>query len=179
MRFGIGALCVAVAAVCSASSAACQQRHPPRRASPVLPADSIARLAVGRGMNDHTRIVVRDSATWLALRPQLYPAGGAAPQPAVDFARYMLIVAGAGAQSSLQVVVRADTIYEASGHLRVVVTTSRVGEDCLTASAYDWPTLVLRVPRRSQVVFDERSEVWKACRPEHPLPPGARRRPAG
>jgi hypothetical protein len=154
----------------SAGPAMAQGKRRPQpeqvRAEPVrvVPADSVAEIDVGGGMTDQTRLVVRDTATWLGLRAQLFPARSSVQPTPVDFSRFILLVVAAGAEAGGETDITIDSLVEGGGHdLRVAVTTRRMGRQCSGPAAFNTPTKVLRVPRRATVRFHDRTVTDSLC----------------
>jgi hypothetical protein len=120
-------------------------------------------IPITGGMTDQTRLVVRDSATWMALSRQLYPEINGRRPHAVDFERFMLVVVAFGGESAAVGGVQVDSVVRRSGRAVVYSTTVRRGSGCLVPSVFITPTVVLRIPTRFTVRFVESEQVEPAC----------------
>ena len=116
------------------------------------------------GLRERERIVVRDSASWLALWPRI--VGSHRPVsavPAVNFANEMLIVVSMGTRSSGGYVIAIDSVAVAGDSLRVVVREQSPGPRCGTTAALSSPAALARVDRSELPVSFVTREVVRDC----------------
>jgi hypothetical protein len=100
------------------------------------------------------RTVVRSAAEWARAAAPL--AG--VPQPSVDYATHMLVVAALGERPSAGYAVQVTGFERRGDGAAITVTTTSPGADCMTAQMITTPAVVARVPRVSgAVTFVERS----------------------
>ena len=113
------------------------------------------------GMDDSTRLVVRDADQW----QQAWNAIGrgsspAEPLPPVNFAQEMVIVAALGSRSSGGFSIYVDSAYQHVDHVEVVVRKVSPGAGCLTIAAFTQPVDIARLPATTLPVrFRERGIV--------------------
>ena len=117
-----------------------------------------APFAYYSGIDDSTRLVVRDAATWrarwAAINREMRPAP---PLPTVDFAREMIVVAALGQRVSGGWSIVIDSAAWRGDTIDVFVRRLAPGHGCFTTAAISSPVDVVRLPRRDAPVrFSER-----------------------
>ena len=116
------------------------------------------------GLAERERIVVRDSATWASLWPQLVGSHSPRPVlPAVHFADEMLIVVSMGTRSSGGYIVMIDSIRVTSDTLRVFVREQSPGPRCGTTAALTAPAALARLERSELPVTFATRETVRDC----------------
>ncbi len=116
------------------------------------------------GLAERRRVVVRDSAAWAALWPRLVGTyRPAAPLPAVDFAREMLVVASMGTRPTGGHTVTIDGALARNDTLHVTVTERSPGGRCGTTAALTAPAAIARLARRDGAVRFADSATTTEC----------------
>lgn len=114
------------------------------------------------GLEDSTRLVVRDSAALAAVWPGL--ALGTRP-PVVSFEGGLVVILGAGRRPSGGYSITADSATREGDTLRVHVTTTVPGRGCVTTQALTAPAAAVRVDDSAPVVsFVEATRVVECGR---------------
>ena len=116
------------------------------------------------GMAERERIVVRDSAAWVALWPRI--VGSHSPRPApptVDFAREMLLVVSMGPRGSGGYVIAIDSVVTAGDTIHVTVREQSPGPRCGTPAVLSAAVALARIERREEPVVFTTREVVHDC----------------
>ena len=111
------------------------------------------------GFRQPLRTIVDNDAEWRATWAT-YTAGlsPAPPAPAIDFARYDVIVAALGERNSGGYDMTISRIARTSDYLYVELSSRRPGPRCLTTAALTQPVDLVRIPRlHPPVMFIEKS----------------------
>ncbi len=118
-------------------------------------------LTYNSGLRTPQRTVVRDAAAWQELWAAIWrDHGAAAPLPAVDFSREMVVVVALGERNSGGHSILIDSATVSDGSLQVWVRSISPGPNCVTAGALTEPVDAARLPRvEGRVEFRESSEV--------------------
>jgi hypothetical protein len=118
------------------------------------------------GIAEQRRLVVRDSASWASLWPQIVGSHSPRPVlPAVDFAREMLLVVSMGTRNSGGYITLIDSVTMRADTLRVFVRERSPGPRCGTTGALTAPVALARLERSDRPVsFTTREEV-RDCSP--------------
>lgn len=116
------------------------------------------------GLTTAERIVVRDSASWVALWPRILGTHSPKPRaPAVDFAGEMLIVASMGRRATGGYVIAIDSVAVQNDTLHVLVREQRPGPRCGTTAALSAPVALARVRRSNLPVGFTTRTVVRDC----------------
>jgi hypothetical protein len=140
-----------------------------RRYEAVAERDRPVELAVwpyrmSSGLSSRERIVVRDSASWVALWPRIVGSHSPVPvAPVVDFRSEMLIVASSGTRATGGHIVVIDSVLTAGDSLRVVVREQAPGPRCGTPAVLSTPASIARVDRSDLPVVFTTREVVRDC----------------
>lgn len=142
-------------------AAACSDAPEPAAEPPTLP-DTLAFSLLGQGQYarlDTTERVVRDAATWQALRDSLRPA---VPFDSVDFAGEMLLLVAVPAPGG-GYTIEFQRVEEDSAGWQARYVLAEPGADCLTAQAQAVPFQVVRLPRTDAPIHFERVHERYRC----------------
>ncbi|MGH7636966.1 MAG: protease complex subunit PrcB family protein [Gemmatimonadaceae bacterium] len=117
------------------------------------------------GIEDRSRLVIRDAHAWSAFWNQAYRSHIPLPSvPEIDFGRNIVIVAGMGSRNTGGYGITFHSVHEADDVLYVVVRESSPGRSCIVTQALTQPVIAVRVSRpNAHVKFIERSETFD-CR---------------
>jgi hypothetical protein len=100
------------------------------------------------GLDQPGQIVVRDSATWVRLWPEIgRNHSPAAPLPAVDFSREMLVIASMGSRSSGGYAIWVENATVANDTLRIALREQSPGPRCGTPAMLTAPVALARMER--------------------------------
>ncbi|GAC1682490.1 MAG: hypothetical protein NVS9B3_00110 [Gemmatimonadaceae bacterium] len=121
--------------------------------------DGVGQLRTNSGIQERTRLVIRDQPSWTAFWARA--AGRVSPTPpplAVDFSREMVIVAAMGSRPTGGYSIGIDGVYDGGARLYVAVRETSPGASCFTTQALTAPLTMRRMPAaRLEVVFIERT----------------------
>ena len=115
--------------------------------------------AYNSGFRQSVRTVIDNDADWRSAW-SMYTAGlgSPPPAPAVDFARYEVIVAALGERNSGGYDMRISRLAMSSDFLYVELTSTRPGPRCFVTAALTQPVDMVRIPRQHPpVMFIEKS----------------------
>jgi hypothetical protein len=114
------------------------------------------------GVREAQRLVIQDANAWAQFWSEL----GVGVRPAVDFTRDVVVAVAAGERSSGGNEIAVTRVSQESGELRVEVTETVPGPNCITSTALTQPVdvVVVRAVKPRSWSFTEQKEV-KACRP--------------
>jgi hypothetical protein len=100
------------------------------------------------GLPDRERIVVRDSASWIALWRGIVGSHSPVPgAPHIDFRSEMLLVASSGTRASGGHVIVIDSVLADADTLRVIVREQAPGPRCGTPAVLSTPVTLARIDR--------------------------------
>jgi hypothetical protein len=131
-----------VAAVLAVLTGAPQSPRP-------VPVTVISSVNAADGVFDkQTHQVIRDTAAWNALWMRVASNVSPAPAaPAIDFAKYMVVVAAMGSRGHGGYKVSITGAAEQSGVVTVEVTESSPGPGCMSAMIMTSPIVIASLPR--------------------------------
>lgn len=146
----------------AAGSGGSTRPSPAVAVTPIPDADRLFATSTS-GYEEPTQLVVRDRAAWEAAWSRLHGGQPAAPAPAVDFARDVVVVVAMGTRGSGGHAVRTDGV-SASGDAAVVrVALVSPGPSCMTTQAITTPAEAVRVRRPAGDVRIETRAVTTPC----------------
>ncbi len=112
------------------------------------------------GIEESRRLVIREEDEWNALWGDVMINLAPKPEaPAVDFDRFMVIVAAMGTRSTGGYTISIVEVRAMEVQLLAVVREVSPGSGCFVTDALSAPVTAVRVPRSDEPVsFDDRSE---------------------
>lgn len=116
------------------------------------------------GIERPVRAVIRTAAEWeTSEKERRRVRVPSAPSPAVDWGRFMVILAAMGVQTTGGHTIAIDGVYRSGGRLWVRVREVSPGPDCVTTQSLTTPADAVRVPQSDEPVsFIEHRET-RAC----------------
>lgn len=125
----------------------------------------IDEIRLYNAVDEPMRAVFRDQAAWEAFWSRASGARQpAAPAPAVDFSRHMVVVVALGTRPSGGYWVEVEGVYQSAEGLRVEALASAPGEYCGTTQAVTHPLDAVLVARGAGQVTFRVSQVVRDCR---------------
>lgn len=117
------------------------------------------------GITTRRRMVIRQPSGWAALWDEAMAGRIPAPEtPALDFDRFMVVVAAMGSRPTGGYAISIDDITLEGDRLVVSVLEVEPGPGCMTTQAFTAPWTAVRIPAAdSPVTFQERHETAE-CR---------------
>jgi hypothetical protein len=113
------------------------------------------------GLNQPLRLVIRDLEQWQSIWSEAMRGRGTptAP-PAVDFNRYMVILAAMGTQRTGGHEISIEEVHREGKHIVVTVRQVSPGPGCMTTQVLTSPVDIVQVPKSDEAVtFVERQEI--------------------
>lgn len=112
------------------------------------------------GIDDSTRLVIRDSTTWRRYWSAIHrPFIPAPPMPAVDFSREMIVLVAMGTRPTAGFDIRIDSVLAEAGRMVVSVRRQAPGSGCAVPAVVTQPVDIVRLPASDAPVwFAERGE---------------------
>ncbi len=156
------------AAVVAAAPAGCQRTPAPttpRNAPSVSTPAPVTRL-YGAQVSAYAtaeEAVIRDQSAWQGAWRQLHNGLAAAPVPAVDFAREVVVLVAAGERNTGGTTLRVDDVVQVGADAVVRYTVTEPGPGCMTAQVITSPVEVVRVPQAGGAVRFERRTTVTPC----------------
>lgn len=113
------------------------------------------------GLNHPLRLVIRDPEQWKSIWSEVMrDRSTVTPLPAVDFTRYMVILAAMGIQSTGGHEISIEEVRRDGKHLVVTVRQVSPGPECMTTQVLTSPVDIVQVPKSDEAVtFVEQKEI--------------------
>lgn len=165
MRLGV-AILVSGALSCAEPTARPPADDPGARLDVFVPPANLTLVkSEHSGLNDSTRLVVRDRATWETLWASIHASVTPAPPVlAPDFGEELAVVVALGERPSGGHEIRVDSVTRHERGLVVYVTKTEPGSGCFTTGVIVHPVHAVRVPRVVGAVRFRETMEATACR---------------